>query len=89
MVRGVVRARNAKNVAVRGAGILDASQRKRKINMLVVRECRDALLENFILLDPLGWSIHLSGSENVRLSNPRVIGWRANSDGLEGLRACE
>ena len=83
VVRGVVRARNAKNVAVRGAGILDASQRKRKINMLVLRECRDVLLENFILLDPLGWSIHLSGSENIRLSNTKVIGWRANSDGLD------
>lgn len=83
VVRGVVRARNAKNVAVRGAGILDASQRKHKINMLVLRECRDSLLENFILLDPLGWSIHLSGSENIRLANTRVIGWRANSDGLD------
>lgn len=83
VVRGVVRARNAKNVAVRGPGILDASQRKYKINMLVLRECRDALLENFILLDPLGWSIHLSGSENIQLTNTKVIGWRANSDGLD------
>lgn len=83
VVRGVVRARNAKNVAVRGPGILDASKRKHKINMLVARECRDVLLENFILLDPLGWSIHLSGSENIQLSNTRVIGWRANSDGLD------
>ncbi len=83
VVRGLVRARGARNVAVRGAGILDATQRKRKINMLVLRECRDAVLENIILLDPLGWSIHLSGSENIRLSNTRVIGWRANSDGLD------
>jgi hypothetical protein len=83
VVRGVVRARNAKNVAVRGPGILDASQRKHKTNMLVLRECRDALLENFILLDPLGWSIHLSGSENIQLTNTKVIGWRANSDGLD------
>jgi hypothetical protein len=83
VVRAVVRARNAKNVAVRGPGILDASQRKHKTNMLVLRECRDAVLENFILLDPLGWSIHLSASENIRLSNTKVVGWRANSDGLD------
>jgi len=83
VVHGVVRARNARNVAVRGPGILDGSQRTHKTNMLVVRECRDALLENFILLDPLGWSIHLSGSENISMSNTRVIGWRANSDGLD------
>jgi hypothetical protein len=83
VVRAVVRARGANNVAVRGPGILDAGQRKNKTNMLVLRECRNAVLENFILLDPLGWSIHLSGSEDIRLSNTRVIGWRANSDGLD------
>ena len=83
VVRGDVRARNARNVAVRGAGILDAGTRKRKINMLVLRECRDAVVENIILLDPLGWTMHLSASEKIRVSNTRVIGWRANSDGLD------
>ncbi len=83
VVHGVVRARGASHVAVRGAGILDAGPRKHKTNMLVLRECKNAVLENFIILDPLGWTIHLSGSENVRLSNTRVIGWRANSDGLD------
>jgi hypothetical protein len=83
VVRGEVRARNARKVAVRGAGILDAGTRKRKINMLVLRECRDAVIENIILLDPLGWTMHLSASEDIRISNTRVIGWRANSDGLD------
>jgi hypothetical protein len=83
VVRAVVRARNARNVAIRGAGILDAGTRTRKINMLVLRECRDSSIENIILLDPLGWTMHLSGSENIRVSNTRVIGWRANSDGLD------
>ena len=83
VVRGVVRALGARHVSVRGPGILDGGSRKRKINMLVLRECRDASLENFILLDPFGWSIHLSGSQQVRLYNTRVVGWRANSDGLD------
>lgn len=83
VVNGVVRARGAEGVSIRGAGILNAGERKHKINMLVLRECRKAVLENIIVLDPLGWTIHLSGSEDVRLSNTRVIGWRANSDGLD------
>jgi len=83
VVRGVVRAVGASHVAVRGPGILDGGGRTRKINMLVLRECRDSLLENFILLDPFGWSIHLSASRQVEMSNVRVIGWRANSDGLD------
>ena len=83
VVRGVVRAVGASHVAVRGPGILDGGGRTRKINMLVLRECRDSLLENFILLDPFGWSIHLSASRQVEMSNVRVLGWRANSDGLD------
>lgn len=83
VVRGLVRARGAGKVAVRGPGVLDAGTRTRKVGMLVLRECREALLEDFLILDPFGWTIHLSGSENVRLHNTRVIGWRANSDGLD------
>lgn len=83
VVRAVVRARDARNVSIRGAGILDAGTRTHKINMLVLRECRDSLIENIILLDPLGWTMHVSGSENIRVANTRVIGWRANSDGLD------
>ncbi len=83
VVRGVVRARNATHVSIRGAGILDSSTRTHKTNKLVLRECRDAVIENTILLDPLGWTMHLSACERVRVSNTRVIGWRANSDGLD------
>ena len=83
VVRGVVRAIGAGHVAVRGPGILDAGKRTHKINMLVLRECSDALLEDFILLDPLGWSIHLSASKQVTMRNTKVVGWRANSDGLD------
>lgn len=83
VVRGVVRARGATDVAVRGPGILDGGTRSHKINFLVLRECQNATLEDFILLDPLGWSIHLSASRNVNMRNTRVVGWRANSDGLD------
>jgi len=83
VVRGVVRARNASNIHIGGAGILDSGTRTHKTNKLVLRECRNAVLENLILLDPLGWTIHLSGSQDVRVTNTRVIGWRDNSDGLD------
>lgn len=83
VVRGVVRARGVTNVAVRGPGILDGGTRSNKINFLVLRECHNTTLEDFILLDPLGWSIHLSACRNVNMRNTRVVGWRANSDGLD------
>jgi len=83
VVRGVVRSIGSRKVSVRGAGILDSGTRNHKINKLVLRECREAVIENIILLDPLGWTMHLSACEDVRVSNTRVIGWRANSDGLD------
>ena len=83
VVNAVVRAVDARNVSIRGAGILNAGYRNHKINQLVLRECTDASLENFIILDTLGWTIHLSGSEDVSISNVRIVGWRANSDGLD------
>ncbi|MCH7228017.1 hypothetical protein [Haloferula sp. A504] len=83
IVRGVVRARKADKIAIRGPGILDAGTRERKINHLVLRECREALLEDFIILDPHGWTMHLSASESVTVRNTKVIGWRKNSDGLD------
>jgi dipeptidyl-peptidase-4 len=83
VVNAVVRAVDAKNVAIRGGGILNAGYRNHKINQLVLRECVGARLENFIILDTLGWTIHLSGSEDVEVSNVRIVGWRANSDGLD------
>lgn len=83
VVRADVRALAKRKVSIAGAGILDAGSRRNKINMLVLRECKDSLIEDVILLDPLGWTMHVSGSENIRISNTRVIGWRANSDGLD------
>lgn len=83
VVNAVVRAKDAKNVAIRGGGILNAGYRNHKINQLVLRECVGAQLENFIILDTLGWTMHLSGSEDIEINNVRVIAWRANCDGLD------
>ena len=83
VVHGVVRSHCATNVSIRGAGIFDCRPRKHKINMLVFRECTNASIENIILIDSLGWSIHLSGSKDITLCNTRVLGWRANGDGLD------
>jgi hypothetical protein len=83
IVNADVRAIGADNIAIQGGGILHAGHREHKINMVVLRECRKAVIEDVIVLDSLGWTVHLSGSEDIHLSNTRIIGWRANSDGLD------
>lgn len=83
VVNADVRAIDAEGVSIRGGGILHAGHRDYKINMVVLREVRGGEIEDVIVLDSLGWTVHLSGSEDIRLSNVRIIGWRANSDGLD------
>ncbi len=83
IVNADVRAIGAQDIAIRGGGILHAGHRDHKINMVVLRECRSAVIEDVIVLDSLGWTVHLSGSEKIRLFNTRIIGWRANCDGLD------
>lgn len=83
VVHGTIRALDGSNISIRGPGILDCRPRKKKTNTLVVRNCSRVNLSDFLLIDSHGWSIHLSGSDGVRMSNVRVLGWRANCDGTD------
>lgn len=89
VIHGVVRAVNASHVAIRGAGIIDATPRKNKINLLAFRECNNVLQENVILLNSWGWNNHLSGSRDVTVRRVRVLGWRANCDGIDIEYCCK
>lgn len=83
VVHGTIRSVDGKKVVLRGPGIFDCRPRKNKTNMLFFRKCDDVMISDIILIGTLGWSIHLSGSENIEMKNIRVISWRANSDGLD------
>ncbi len=83
IVEGVVRTVNSKNVTIAGAGIFDCRPRKYKTNMIVVRNSEKVKIQNIILIGTYGWSVHLSGSNDVDVSNLRVLSWRANCDGLD------
>ena len=83
VIHGTIRALDGSNISIRGPGILDCRPRMKKTNTLVVRTCTRVTLSDFLLIDSFGWSIHLSGSDGVRMSNVRVLGWRANCDGTD------
>lgn len=82
VVHGTVRA-TGKDISLRGPGIFDCRPQKKKSNMLFFRKCDGVTLSDVTLIGTFGWSIHLSGSENLTLGNVRVVSWRANSDGLD------
>ncbi|UCD49173.1 MAG: hypothetical protein JSW27_16770 [Phycisphaerales bacterium] len=78
VVRGRVRAEGAKNVKVRGRGILDGSHRDYKTQMLKFSECTNVDLEGITILNSYGWTVVPVKSDNVKIDNVKIVGWRDN-----------
>jgi polygalacturonase len=83
VVRGRVRADGARNVKVCGRGILDASHRDYKTQMLKFSECTNVDLEGITILNSYGWTVVPVKSNNVKIDNVKIIGWRDNDDGVD------
>ena len=86
VVRGRIVAEHAQNIRVAGQGILDNSyyaDRGRHASSIYLLDCRNATLENFLMVHPTTWMIHLSGCEDVVVRGVREIGECVGSDGLD------
>lgn len=72
-----------KNIKVRGRGIIDASGcTTHARNMLTVRGSNISI-EGIILRDAPTWTIPVRGADSVRINNVKLLGYRANSDGID------
>jgi len=83
VVQGRVRAENAKNIRICGYGILDASHRNYKTQSLKFSECTNVAMDGVVVLNSYGWTIVPLKSDNVALTNIKVVGWRDNDDGVD------
>jgi Glycosyl hydrolases family 28 len=83
IVRGRVRADGAKNVSVRGRGILDGTHRDYKTQMVKFSECTGVNLDGIVILNSYGWTVVPVKSDNVKISNVKIVGWRDNDDGVD------
>jgi len=83
VVRGRVRAEGARNVKVCGRGVLDGSHRDYKTQMLKFSECTNVDLEGTTILNSYGWTVVPVKSDNVRIENVKIVGWRDNDDGVD------
>ena len=83
LVRGVIRANQASHVRILGPGILDGSKRDKQTESVLLNGCHDVEINGPIVLGSYGWSITPRLSENVRVSNVKVVGWRENDDGFD------
>jgi len=83
VVRGRIRAQNATNLRILGRGILDATGRDYKTNMVRLSGCTNVELNGVTLLNSFGWTLVPMKSENVLIDNVKIIGWRDNDDGID------
>ena len=71
------------NITVRGRGILDASACTTHSRNMITVHGSNIKIEGIILRDSPTWTIPIRESDNVIVSNVKLIGYRANSDGID------
>jgi hypothetical protein len=72
-----------RNIAIRGRGIIDASGCPTHARNMVSVRGSDIALEGVILRDASTWNIPIRQSDRVKVSNVKILGYRANSDGID------
>jgi hypothetical protein len=86
VVRGCIRATNAKNVRICGQGVLDGSYYHHQSDghrSIVLENCRDSRVEGILMIEPSSWMFVLGACQNVTVSNVKELGYISGSDGLD------
>lgn len=79
-----IRAMDAANIRILGAGIIDARYRTdRPTTALRFTRCKGVQLQDVHILDSWGWTLHPLGCDDVMIDNVRETCWRANCDGID------
>jgi hypothetical protein len=73
-----------KNITFRGRGIIDQSAcTTHARHMIFMMESADVKLEGVILRDASLWTVPVRRSDRVVIDNIKLLGYRANSDGID------
>lgn len=72
-----------KNIKVRGRGILDATHCTTHSRNMMVVEGENIEVEGIIFKDPSAWTIPVRFSKDILIKNIKILGYRANSDGVD------
>jgi hypothetical protein len=86
VVRGCIRASSAKNVIIRGQGILDGSFYQRSSGSrrsVVLEDCRNSVIEDIIIIEPSSWMIVLGICDGIKVENVRELGTTGGTDGAD------
>ena len=74
---------NAKNVIIRGRGIIDTYYFKVEKNMTVFDGCRNLTLQDYTLIGPRKWMTVLKECDTVKVERLNILGTEVNSDGVD------
>ena len=84
-MRGAVQASGARDVTIRGRGVLDGSfcRHSGHVRMILLNGCRDARIEDLTLIQPTTWMAVLGDCEDVHVRNLHELGQVISSDGID------
>ena len=71
------------NITFRGRGIIDGSFATTHARHLLSVQGKDIRLEGVILRDSSTWTVPIRQSDRVQVTNLKLLGYRANSDGID------
>ncbi|MBC8127433.1 MAG: right-handed parallel beta-helix repeat-containing protein [Gloeobacteraceae cyanobacterium ES-bin-144] len=84
IVEGYIRAEGAENIKIEGPGILCGTYRtESKVRMVSITACKNVEIRDLLMIDTLGWTMHLNHSQNILVEHVKQVCWRANSDGID------
>ena len=83
VVRGLIRGENVSGVRILGPGILDGTTRVKWQKMVAFNKCTNIEMHGPIVMGSYGWTINPFLSEDIRLDNVKILGWRDNDDGFD------
>lgn len=82
VVRGNIEATEARNIRIRGRGILDASPLASG-QLVRLWRCQDIEVEGITIVNSPGWTLVLLDCDRVTIRNHQQVCWRNGSDGID------
>lgn len=71
------------NIKFRGRGIIDASACTTHSRNILYTQGTDISLEGVILRNPSVWTVFVRQCDRITIDNIKILGYRANSDGID------
>jgi polygalacturonase len=86
VLRGSVRAKNGRDVTIRGRGIIDGcywSERRERRRGVLLEDCDRVKVEGVTIVNPAGWTLVLYACHGVHVANVKEIAEGFGSDGID------